>query len=183
VSICPGGNCTWPSYQSRAVCNASYLTTSKPPTNDSTSTKELAYNLPPLKVRNNPSSTLNGDDTVMTLHATAYANETITFQNHSTLILSCTTMKSSSSYLNKASRWEDTKPIATECALYFCVNEYLTSFINGTISEKALASSLNRSPTSLGYDVDPHTIPRLVLGWDRNNLLSRNETLNEMALR
>ena len=58
------------------------------------------------------------------MNVTAYPWDTVSFQNYTTLLSSFAILQAGDSFIHGESRWNESSPIATECALYFCVNQY-----------------------------------------------------------
>ncbi|KAJ4332455.1 hypothetical protein N0V87_008387 [Didymella glomerata] len=64
-------------------------------------------------------------------------------------------MKASDDWLEGKVPWHESKPVATECALYFCANMYKAESQNGRLKETVMNSWSNRDPSS--YQVDPQS--------------------------
>jgi hypothetical protein len=145
---CSTGNCTWPVFSSAAVCsscedvsshmqymrrNGSKGTNVPIPGQPSDYNKGefVAFSLPYGNIRNyiGPFDNIkpgerNAQRTYMTANSTFEANRTISFQHLDTLLMAIIVMRASDDFLASRSVWEDSKPTATECALYLCANAY-----------------------------------------------------------
>ncbi|KAF2496336.1 hypothetical protein BU16DRAFT_617785 [Lophium mytilinum] len=173
AASCETGNCTWPTYTSLAICSAcsdvsAHINSSRTYINDSFSDStppywSVEYHLDAVQLINNESALFNASgDIVFGLNATANPAETISFRNSSALIVAFTTMKSPDSYLNGTTKWSESKPVASECALSFCVNEYTTTMVNNTVHEKVNNSYSARNHDSYGHLQDPENLCQMI---------------------
>lgn len=154
---CPSDHCQWKPYESLAVCSScSDITKSL---NNSTKiyTTEHGYalpfvffmdNNPPTAFKTGPISTLAlpnglyvdiGYSPAALTFGTNNRSKTISFMDKESLMWSTSMIKqvgSSDDYT------------ATECALYYCVKEFRSHFVNGTLLETSRIVSLAQSPNS-----------------------------------
>ncbi|OJD28768.1 uncharacterized protein BKCO1_1130001 [Diplodia corticola] len=154
---CPSGNCTWPAYDSLAVCSkCNSLTPSL------TRFSDYGGQYVPLMEDNNAAALSNGTsyrlpnglflDNIdgwqwgaepqygamfMTTYGTSNASLTNSLQDLSdTLIWAAGVLKTGPDAANATAAWPDLPVEAAECALYYCVNRYQTSVRNGSLVEE-----------------------------------------------
>ncbi|KAJ4369470.1 hypothetical protein N0V86_009305 [Didymella sp. IMI 355093] len=101
----------------------------------------------------------NAQRTYMTANSTFEADRTISFQHLDTLIMAIIIMRASDDFLASRSVWEDSKPTATECALYLCANAYQSTSENNMVSEQLLQSWTQKAPGSYKYDPESAYFP------------------------
>lgn len=159
---CPTGNCTWPVYTTASVCSrcedvTNELTTStgydKNPTEQTTPTNQVvfvnytAWHLPYARLKNGHTTQW---ETWLTANATSDPGETIRFRDMQTLIGSFAIIKAAPEYATKdhPAKWQDTKPSATECALFFCAKALRSEVRDGKLHEQDLDSWHDRVPGS-----------------------------------
>ncbi|KAF3033904.1 hypothetical protein E8E12_004997 [Didymella heteroderae] len=121
----------------------------------------VAFNLPYGNIRNyiGPLNNVepgkaNAQRTYMTANSTFQANRTLSFQHLDTLLMAILVMRASDDWLASKVVWEDTKPTATECALYLCANAYQSTSENNVVKEHLLGSWAQRTPDSYKYNPD-----------------------------
>ncbi|KAF2235165.1 hypothetical protein EV356DRAFT_576091 [Viridothelium virens] len=148
---CPSGNCTWDAFQSLAVCSkcedVSDQLRKVPPSQETVFDTDSWFGSgsPPFVKKGGPLTTFsfpNGLKIVsndgflpklmMTLWSTVKPSSTIGFQSNSELIYSTFFIKAIDNVI-----WPGTSLRATECALYYCVNEYTSKVLNGFLVENA----------------------------------------------
>jgi hypothetical protein len=160
---CPSGNCTWDTVQSLAVCSkcedvSSQLRSSFEPSSagglvdtirssnavavfadfPNNFTKLALPNGLYIDNYNNLTAELQ-----MTAWSTSKPEETVRFQTLKELLWSTSTIRVTGSGL-----WPNASIEATECALYYCVNEYTPKIVNGFVGEEVSETSAKRSPHS-----------------------------------
>ena len=160
---CPGGNCTWNTFQSLAICSACADLTDDV---EKVSIGEGVSMGIEFDNRNSPTATgnlteyrlsnglrlNNFDDSgelpewttlLMTGFGTSHASQSMSFSDRDTLIWSMAIMKVENDMTRSG------QPItATECGLWYCVNEYNSSVQNGILSEVVTTVSSSRAPNS-----------------------------------
>lgn len=155
---CPGGNCTWPIFTSLSVCSAcndvsKYLKKSSKfgegfgTINFPTLTLEqtyITYSLP--NYGNLTNGEGRGDKFDASMAASVLNNPglTLSFGVLDTMIAAVGIIKAEEAYLAKPLRWNESTVTATECALYFCTNAYLSRVEKGKLFEEKVASWSNR---------------------------------------
>lgn len=169
-ALCSTGNCEWENYQSLGICSqcndltdvlksreifgvpmATYL----PLLNFDSATNDTMteWYLPNGLRLNNLNAFPRNDvsypgTTVMTAQVSLDPDQTITFQDMSTLLMSVSLLKAdqlpdnSSSYL----KWANTAVSGTECGLYFCIQEHNTTMVNGTLHDESRSISIQKQP-------------------------------------
>ncbi|KAF6841144.1 hypothetical protein CPLU01_00705 [Colletotrichum plurivorum] len=171
---CSTGNCTWPPFASLAVCSScndisSLLTKSEgsaeigdpaaltiPWKNNSNirlygDTDYMRYSIPQLNLNiSNRKGFCSENRSVhqsakITARATCRPDETISFGDLKTLIISHAMLQSSQRYRQGQERWNDSVVTAEECALYFCTNIYKSEVKQGVLEETVLKSYSNRN--------------------------------------
>jgi hypothetical protein len=176
-NVCTTGNCTWPPYTTAAVCSVcndlsdhvkveSGIGTGGSnvpwPSNMAAESSYTAFILPNINL-SNADSAKNGrlqgrrtgiEPTLLTANTTFYPLETISFQDLSTMIVSFKVIRASEEWMQGKVAWNASKPIATECALHFCANQYRAESQNGQIRETRLNSWVIRDPQS--YQANPN---------------------------
>lgn len=160
---CPTGNCTWPAFESLAVCSRcadltdsleeivtdGRLYTSLEADNGAAS---ITYNGGTAfrlanglyidnqngwaygKVNDGASDDIFGA-VMMTTFGTGNASETVSMQDLDTLIWSASMIRVNADPSNTSAVWPNLPRAATECAIFYCVNSYETAVINGTLQE------------------------------------------------
>lgn len=146
---CPTGNCTWPPFESLAVCNrctdvAARLESIVPSTEISSSV--TSFRLPNGLYLSNANGweygtantnvmgegvLINGG-IMMTTLGTANATETISAYDLDTLIWSMSMIRVSPD--GPTVVWPDLPLTAMECTLFYCVNSYKFEVSNGTLT-------------------------------------------------
>ncbi|KAI9733085.1 MAG: hypothetical protein M1834_003631 [Cirrosporium novae-zelandiae] len=159
---CPSNNCEWDAFRSLAVCsicnNVTTSLTRRKMGNNSIpeyifinleeipSGNLTEYNLPNGLYINNIDN--HKPFIYMTSFGTRNASETISLQTMDLLVWSMTIIKIRES-IAEASIWPNLPVEATECALYYCVNEYKPSVRNSILSEKVVqVMNAGRAPGS-----------------------------------
>ncbi|KAH7078143.1 hypothetical protein BKA63DRAFT_593533 [Paraphoma chrysanthemicola] len=89
--------------------------------------------------------------TLMTANTTYHPKQTVSFQDMETLIMAFVMLRAPDEWLNLQFPWNETRPVATECALYLCANAYNTTTRNNVLHEEILASWTNRDAASYAY--------------------------------
>jgi hypothetical protein len=167
---CSTGNCTWPIFTSMAFCSScndvSAQITKKSgigwenatdqyvPKNMKFKADYTSYDLSysHIKSLNGPrfkdSNNEGFFNTLLTANSTSDFRDTISFQKLNTLLISFTIMRAGPSFLSNESSWEDSTPIAMECALYLCANAYNASVERSRLTEQILGSWAIREPGS-----------------------------------
>lgn len=152
--ICTTGNCTWPSYNSLAVCSrcqniSSLLTNDLDP-----STKVSSSDSGSISWIHSSGYKTNGRNAMnITTNATSIAYPNL--QNPIINLKSAVFDPNSGGYNNI------NRPNVTECALWFCVNTYEAEMRNGNFTEKitrswpTLADSRNMTQNTTLPPVEP----------------------------
>jgi hypothetical protein len=176
-SVCNTGNCTWQAYTTAAICSvcndlSDHVKVERGigtgganvplPSNMMAVGPYTAFILPNVNLSNANGATnkpLQGrrtgmEPTLLTANTTFDPLETISFQDLSTMILSFKVMRASEEWMQGKVAWNASKPIATECALHFCANQYRAESQNGQIRETRLNSWVIRDPQS--YQANPN---------------------------
>jgi hypothetical protein len=165
---CPSGNCQWKSYESLSICSScsdisqSLIPTTINYTIDNTYTPQFLSFL-----TDNPGDEIAiGNVTTLGLPNGLYVDafygpytvflgtsnktNTVTFTENDALLWAMTMLK----YVGNSSTG-DGNPIpsrnsttATECGLYYCVKNYSSFVVNGTLAESSSATSMQQSPYS-----------------------------------
>jgi hypothetical protein len=173
---CVTGNCTWTTFASAAICSACNDVSNEikaikgfgvnapqvpMPTNVRIEDDYTAFNLPYLNITNYDSSRGNTSTftfdlsgrTYMTMNMTTDPRQTVSFQELETLLAAFAIFKASDDWTEGKVKWNETKPIATECALYMCANAYQSQSENGVLSERLAGSWAAKDSKS--YRPDP----------------------------
>ncbi|KAF2096287.1 hypothetical protein NA57DRAFT_79053 [Rhizodiscina lignyota] len=171
---CRTGNCTFSSYTSLAFCSSchdvsGYIRTSHGNASTITEGTDFAqpdniggpagpytqYSLPYSHIKNYDGLSGTGvtdpgtiSYTLITVGVTANYSQTVSFQKSDTMLIAFAVMRANEGYINNKTTWENSKPIATECALYFCVNAYDANIQDGKLNETVTGSWASRSPSS-----------------------------------
>ncbi|OSS48170.1 hypothetical protein B5807_07722 [Epicoccum nigrum] len=176
-NVCITGNCTWPAYTTSAVCSVCNDLSDQvklekgmgtgganvpSPSNMKMEGPYTAFILPNVNLSNANGAKnrpLQGrrsgqEATLLTANTTFDPLETISFQDLSTMIVSFKVMRASEEWMQGKVAWNASKPIATECALHFCANQYRAESQNGQIRETRLNSWVIRDPQS--YQANPN---------------------------
>lgn len=165
---CTTGNCTWPLFGSLAVCSScndvsSHVTRSRgngvwnstitAANQDITQVQAgnfTCFELPYLNICNYDGYTSSYMSANMTANRTAQTQQTVSFQNSTSSIVTFGFLQAAGSYFANSTAWEETPIIATECNLHFCVNIYESMVESGVIAERIVGSWSERAPDSWG---------------------------------
>lgn len=168
---CATGNCTWPIYTSAAVCSScvdisNHLvrradsgtdgTSFDPPSNTLIDANYTSFELPYAHLSNYDVSQASEDKTdgqplftaVIVANATNVPQETISFQDMETLLVSLAIIEGSDDWRRGKIPWKDSEPLATECALYLCANAYESRVRDGRLEGRTVRSWSQRDPAS-----------------------------------
>jgi hypothetical protein len=206
---CATGNCTWPTYASAAICSscvdvsadlqasAEYgLYGVSIPWNsvhgadyedyytvwDSSTANIRNYN-----GRYDPENTTHVQTTLV-LNTTIEATTTVAHREVEAMLMAFTVIRASPDFLSKEKGWNESKPVATECALFFCANAYKAVSVNNMLREELVGSWSSREPHSYEADYSYYTTPvdrdladrkASALG---NNLYDRNDLHHDLQL-
>lgn len=206
---CATGNCTWPTYTSAAMCSSCVDVSSglkasaeyglygvSIPWNSMYGSDYEDYytiwSLPTANIRNyngryNPENR-TFVQTTLVLNTTIDATETIAHRELEAMLMAFTVIKASPDFLTKEKTWSESRPGATECALFFCTNAYQAVSINNMLKEELVGSWSRREPQSYKADYSYYTTP---VDWDRadkmaadlgKNLYDRNNLHLDLQL-
>jgi hypothetical protein len=92
--------------------------------------------------------------TFMTANTTYDPRSTVAFQDIDSLLLSFLMIRAGDDWLFNNVPWNQSKPIATECALYLCTNAYNTSTNNSVLQDRIVGSWAVRDPSSFQVQDD-----------------------------
>ncbi|KAI5459059.1 hypothetical protein BGZ63DRAFT_270509 [Mariannaea sp. PMI_226] len=87
-------------------------------------------------------------DTYLSTRVTSNPGLSLNFQDYTTMIVAIQYMEANASWKDNKTWWEDTTVTATECGLYFCVNEYETKIDKGVLNETVVSSWSNKTSDS-----------------------------------
>lgn len=146
---CPSGNCTWPTSETLSVCSVCHdLSDTLQQSKNETSPLQVLLDGSggPVSISNLTRYELgnglwidNTDDeppaTRMTTYGTGNPAKTASMGDVDTLIWSMSMIRVADEDADK--NWPSAAPLASECAIYYCVKQYDTSVTNGTIMQKA----------------------------------------------
>lgn len=90
--------------------------------------------------------------TLMTLNTTYKSSRTLRHANIDTLMMAFAIMRAPDEWIQSKVPWESSRPIATECALYFCTNAYQAKSQNGVLQERVVGSWAIRDQESFAID-------------------------------
>ena len=170
---CSTGNCTWPVFTTAGVCSAcndvtsSLKRTRSPLCNADNGTDQA---LPSNVDFDQPCTTFSGlynrirqidglsDGDVnnkatsatvfLTANTTEDHSQTSSFGDTDTMFLSLLVLRASNEFASRKTAWEDSKPTATECGLFFCAKAFESRVDNGALVEKEVGSWAVRDPES-----------------------------------
>lgn len=159
---CPTGNCSWPPFESLAVCNrctnlssslermvsdgAQYWSLLKDNNAVAIEAGEgTAFRLPNGLYLDNTNRWKYGTSktdiysggVIMATLGTANASETVSAQDIDTLIWSMSMIRAEPDSTNASAAWPDLPLFAMECALFYCVNHYEAMVFNGFLQESS----------------------------------------------
>jgi len=164
---CPTGNCTWPAYESLAVCSQCYDVSSGFERIKKYGTlfedlhevglgfpagvfgNSTVFRLPNgLMIDNldgwNPNGHSTGEAKIavnatvlMTTLGTGNTSQTVSMQAVDTLIWSTTMLRTDPDPKKPRAVWPNIPVMATECAVFYCVKKYETAVTNGVLVEHA----------------------------------------------
>lgn len=161
---CPTGNCTWPEYQSLAICNScvditdklerhttniglSALLATDNPAARVTFGGNTAFRLPNgLFIENDNGWVYNEDinkganddiygAVMMTTFGTGNSSKTVSMQDMDTLIWAMSMIRVTQDPTNSSAAWPDLPHSAMECALHYCINSYSAEVKSGILQE------------------------------------------------
>lgn len=174
---CPTGNCKLEKFQSLAVCSvcndvSSHVRKGRPQVTNPIF-ENLEQDNPGEFADNVTNATLpsglfinevdgwkfnDPQSTLMTTFSTGTPNETMTFKGKDALFWAMSIMKVSGNSSNASEVWPDLPVQATECGLWYCVNEYQTTITNGTVNPGATENrTATRSPKSFKSNNESET--------------------------
>jgi hypothetical protein len=149
---CKTGNCTWPIFSSLAVCTScvdvsNHIKSKSYPGGDYSRT---TYKLPYAQIENNDGRKGKHpwDRTEVVINSTAHPQQTISFTDKDTLLISFLAMLGAPSWRSNQTNWNESKPEAYECALLLCANAYESKSRDGILEENIVGSWSQRNPTS-----------------------------------
>lgn len=173
---CPSANCTWAPFQSLAVCSACNDLSDQLERGFSDKGAPLDIFLDPAPsgayaLKNTDPNTEyrlpNGllldnmehqkSTTYMTGYGTSNASQSLSFSSKETLLWSMAMIKLAGA--DTFSEWPKPPVTALECGLWYCVNEYSSVVVNGSLVETSAPASSTRSPKSwqvLPLSEQPH---------------------------
>lgn len=161
---CPTGNCTWPEYESLAICNScvditdklerhttniglSALLATDNPAATVTLGGNTAFRLPNGLFIENDNGWVYTEDideganddiygaVMMTTLGTGNASNTVSMQNLDTLIWAMSMIRVTQDATNSSAAWPDLPHSAMECALHYCINSYSAEVKSGILQE------------------------------------------------
>ncbi|KAF1957409.1 hypothetical protein CC80DRAFT_410754, partial [Byssothecium circinans] len=166
---CRTGNCTWSAYSSTAICSScidvSASLATKRQFNNSTAKipARTTYSVPyalivnrdgPITCKINDTreadklKVVEAKETLMVWNTIIDPNQTLNFQNHTTMLLSILVIKACDDYLFHQAPWNTSRPNATESALHLYANIYTNTVQDGTLKETILQSHNQKVPGS-----------------------------------
>ena len=161
---CASSNCTWPSFESLAICSICNRVDSdlKRFRSQGLLYLEMEHNNNGARAGNGTGYILpngliidNLDDEVgvvgMTTLGTMNPGETVSLQHLDAMIWSMSFIKRGKIDMNDTSgrHWPDIPVTATECALFYCVNRYQPAIVNGVLNETtSRVDKVVRNPAS-----------------------------------
>ena len=92
---------------------------------------------------------------LMTANTTLDYRRTISFNDSETMFLAYLILRAGDDFVKNQTAWEDARPNATECGLYFCVKGYSSKVERGSLVEKQ-----GMSPRQ-SYEPFAHEFPRV----------------------
>lgn len=163
---CPTGNCTWPEYESLAICSSCVDITDRLERHASniglygllaidnpalavTFEGNTAFRLPNGLFIENDNGWVYKEDidkgandgvygaVMMTTLGTSNASKTVSMQDLDTLIWAMSMIRVTDDPTNSSAAWPNLPHSATECALHYCVNSYSAAVKNGILQENA----------------------------------------------
>lgn len=175
---CLSNNCTWATFQSLAVCSACTDLTHRLSRGYSESAAPLDLYLGNLEdsgaiaLSNTDPNTeyilpnglrLNNMEhqaisTQMTAYGTSNQSQSITFSSRDTLLWSMAMIK----VTDPEAKWPSSPVTASECGLWYCVNDYHASVEKGELIEMTSSAPSRRSPESwqLLAEQPQYTVPQ-----------------------
>ncbi|KAK7720578.1 hypothetical protein SLS63_009796 [Diaporthe eres] len=161
---CPTGNCTWPEYESLAICNScvditdrlerhttniglSALLATDNPAARVTFGGNTAFRLPNGLFIENDNGWVYTEDVneganddiygavMMTTLGTGNASKTVSMQDLDTLIWAMSMIRVTQDPTNSSAAWPDLPHTAVECALHYCINNYSAEVKSGILQE------------------------------------------------
>ncbi|KAI1133021.1 hypothetical protein F5Y10DRAFT_260647 [Nemania abortiva] len=169
---CETGNCTWTPYSSIAICSScndisgavgKFEVTTSSSLQPNVTMRQILYSVPGVALLNTRDSrwtesiSKSPPGNVMPVHlsvnATPYPSETVSFSEMNTLIVAYKIMKANPMYLSGELTWGQARPSAYECGLSFCVNEYETAVVGGLTNDRVLRSRAELSQLTQGWPI------------------------------
>ncbi|KAI7776816.1 hypothetical protein LA080_004410 [Diaporthe eres] len=187
---CPTGNCSWPSFESLAVCNrctdlrsslnritthgsGPWVSRNSVNGNIVINNNSTVFRLPNGHYLENVNSWKYGMNSahfdmqhgmMMTTLGTANTSETISTKDIDTLIWSMSMIRVEPDLTNSSEVWPNLLLSAMECALFYCANNYETTVSNGALRETSRqVADFTREETSWQPNVyDPGSLRPLM---------------------
>ena len=206
ASTCTTGNCTWPLYNSLAICShcqdvSDYIVVSTGEAYASAISDQVLettaplgqywtnYSLPYSHIRHaddpmnvNKNKQPEPDSLFLTVNVTTNYQHTIAFRDNDTLMTAFLIMRAGKGYLNEGRGWNESKPEATECALTLCVKTYNSSLINGQLTENVVDSWFQRDPNSWSFADYVGPVSQVGTREDYLRLTNHRPSLSHQAL-
>ncbi|KAH0365588.1 hypothetical protein KCU84_g5700, partial [Aureobasidium melanogenum] len=95
-------------------------------------------------------------------------NNTVNFKDYETLLMSFSTIKADTRYMDSLSMWQDARPVATECGLFLCLQAYNTVVESGKLLETVVATTRRKTPQSW-HDIGSMGNPEGTANWNPIN--------------
>ncbi|KAJ8113771.1 hypothetical protein OPT61_g4166 [Boeremia exigua] len=177
---CVSGNCTWPVMSSAAICSSCTDVSDElePVAGFGTYGVSMPWSLvwahsyeedyttwtlPNANLRNyNARYSLEDTkrpQTLLVVNNTVDPLKTIAYQHLETMLMDFIVIRASDGFLKENALWNESRPIATECALYMCVNAYQTASINSELKEDIVGTWAQRDPDSFKAYFDDYDAP------------------------
>jgi hypothetical protein len=173
---CPSGNCTWPVFESLAVCSKCTNLDDKiqsataldfpmswffPPQQKRVGGSDpenlTSYYLPNgLNLDNRKVSYyVSSSPAMLTSKATLKPSETMTFENSTTLLFSASVLRVPPSDFPTGGTWQSEKVqlSAMECGLYLCIKRFDSKVVNGSLTEQSNEIVATRDPDSFAVNL------------------------------
>ncbi|KAK0646445.1 hypothetical protein B0T16DRAFT_458366 [Cercophora newfieldiana] len=102
----------------------------------------------PLVPKNGFNGAPGGKPVLLTAFVNFRYSASVSFQDLNTTVATFIVLRAGDDFQHQNVAWEDSKPTATECALYFCAKAYRATVANGVLNETLTGTWAIREPKS-----------------------------------
>ncbi|GAP84406.2 putative pyridoxamine 5 -phosphate oxidase [Rosellinia necatrix] len=152
-ALCDAGNCTWTPFLSMDVCSScSDITNNLKRVKRNISQTHgdfLTYKIGTIELGNFANDIGTPSGALWAVQGPIEWNHgSLLKQNRNTLLYSFQMIQAAKTFGENVTTWQETEVVASECALFFCVNLYQAEMRNGLLKEQVITSWSDRKSAS-----------------------------------